>query len=94
MFVGEVIINMNLPMHRPGKVLDFSNTYGNNFYWNNKGPGRPLNPMTQPLEYLQQLFGGFGIEFPVKELMRSPPTKHNNNYKNNKNFFSKKINLE
>ena len=90
MFVGEGIFNMNLPMHRPGEVPDFSNPYGNNFYGNNKGTGRPLNPRTQPLEYLQQFFGGFGIEFPVKELMRSPPTKHNNNYKNNKNASAPK----
>ena len=90
MFAGEGIFNMNLPMHRPGEVPDFSNPYGNNFYGNNKGTGRPLNPRTQPLEYLQQFFGGFGIEFPVKELMRSPPTKHNNNYKNNKNASAPK----
>ena len=65
MFAGEGIFNMNLPMHRPGEVPDFSNPYGNNFYGNKKGTGRPLNPRTQPLEYLQQFFGGFGIEFPV-----------------------------
>ena len=90
MFVGEGIFNMDLPMHKPGEVPDFSNPYGNNFYGKNKGTGRPLNPRTQPLEYLQQFFGGFGIEFPVKEIMRSPPTKHNNNYRNNKNASAPK----
>ena len=90
MFVGEGIFNMDLPMHKPGEIPDFSNPYGNNFYGKNKGTGRPLNPRTQPLEYLQQFFGGFGIEFPVKEIMRSPPTKHNNNYRNNKNASAPK----
>ena len=96
MFVGEGIFNMNLPMHRPGEVPDFSNPYGNNLYGNKKGSGRPLNPRTQPLEYLQQFFGGFGIEFPVKEIMQSPPPRqnigHNNNinnkYKNNSKNIS------
>jgi len=91
MFVGEGIFNMNLPMHRPGEVPDFSNPYGNNFYGNNKGTGRPLNPRTQPLEYLQQFFGGFGIEFPVKELMGSPPRHNNNNYKNKNASAPKKL---
>lgn len=92
MFVGEGIFNMNLPMHRPGEVPDFSNPYGNYMYGNKKGTGRPLNPWTQPLEYLQQFFGGFGIEFPVKEIMKSPPNKHNNNnnYRNNKNISAPK----
>ena len=92
MFVGEGIFNMNLPMHKPGEVPDFSNPYGDNFYGKNKGNGRPLNPRTQPLEYLQQFFGGFGIEFPVKEIMNSPPTKHNinNNYRKNKNASAPK----
>ena len=95
MFVGEGIFNMDLPMHRPGEVPDFSNPYGNNFFGKNKGTGRPLNPRTQPLEYLQQFFGGFGIEFPVKEIMKSPPTKHNNNnnmnkYRSNKNASAPK----
>ena len=91
MFVGEGIFNMDLPMHKPGEVPDFSNPYGNNFYGKNKGTGRPLNPRTQPLEYLQQFFGGFGIEFPVKEIMKSPPNKHNNNnYRNNKNISAPK----
>ena len=89
MFAGEGIFNMNLPMHKPGEVPDFSNPYGNNFFANNKGSGRPLNPRTQPLEYLQQFFGGFGIEFPVKEIMESPPI-HNNNYYRNKNASAPK----
>ena len=87
---GEGIFNMNLPMHKPGEVPDFSNPYGNNFFANNKGSGRPLNPRTQPLEYLQQFFGGFGIEFPVKEIMESPPI-HNNNYRNKNASAPKKI---
>ena len=92
MFVGEGIFNMNLPMHKPGEIPDFSNPYGDNFFGNNKRNGRPLNPRSQPLEYLQQFFGGFGIEFPVKEIMNSPPTKHinNNNYKKNKNASAPK----
>ena len=93
MFVGEGIFNMNLPMHKPGEIPDFSNPYGNNFFGNNKGSGGPLNPRTQPLEYLQKFFGGFGIEFPVKEIMNSPPTKHNinnNNYRKNKNASAPK----
>ena len=89
MFVGGGIFNMNLPMHRRGEA-QISNPYGNNFYGNNKGTRHPLNPRTKPLEYLQQFFGGFGIEFPVKELMRTPPTKHNNNYRNNKNASAPK----
>ena len=31
-FVGEGIFNMDLPMHKPGEVPDFSNPYGNNFF--------------------------------------------------------------
>ena len=90
MFAGEGIFNMNLPMHRPGEVPDFSNPYGNNFFGKNKGTGRPLNPRTQPLEYLQNFFGGFGIEFPVKEIMEAPPRKNPNNFRNNKNASAPK----
>jgi len=81
-FVGEGIFNMNLPMHRPGEVPDFSNPYGNNFFGKNKGTGRPLNPRTQPLEYLQQFFGGFGIEFPIPKkpnINKINVIKHNYN---------------
>ena len=34
-FAGEGIFNMDLPMHKPGEVPDFSNPYGNNFFSNN-----------------------------------------------------------
>ena len=93
MFAGEGIFNMNLPMHKPGEIPDFSNPYGDNFFNKNKGTGRPLNPRTQPLEYLQQFFGGFGIEFPVREIMNSPPTKHNTNknYRNKNASAPKKL---
>ena len=80
-FVGEGIFNMDLPMHKPGEVPDFSNPYGNN-YFNNQGKGKKLNPRTQPLEYLQNFFGGFGIEFPVKDI-KNPP-KINQNKQGNK----------
>ena len=92
-FAGEGIFNMNLPMHKPGEIPDFSNPYGDNFFNKNKGNGRPLNPRTQPLEYLQQFFGGFGIEFPVKEIMKSPPPKPNinKNYRNKNASAPKKL---
>ena len=80
-FVGEGIFNMDLPMHKPGEVPDFSNPYGNNFF-NNKGKGIKLNPRTQPLEYLQNFFGGFGIEFPIKDIMN--PSSNNQNKQINK----------
>ena len=95
MFAGEGIFNMDLPMHKPGEVPDFSNPYGNNFFSNNKNI--KLNPRTQPLEYLQNFFGGFGIEFPVKELMNPPHIskginkKNINNINKNKNVSAPKI---
>ena len=81
-FAGEGIFNMDLPMHKPGEVPDFSNPYGNNFFSNNN---IKLNPRTQPLEYLQNFFGGFGIEFPVKEIMNQPQINKGLNKKNNTN---------
>ena len=86
-YVGEGIFNMDLPMHKPGEVPDFSNPYGNNFF-NKKENGNKLNPRTQPLEYLQNFFGGFGIEFPVKDIMNQPQANktNNNQKKNNKNI--------
>ena len=83
-FAGEGIFNMDLPMHKPGEVPDFSNPYGNNFFSNNKNI--KLNPRKQPLEYLQNFFGGFGIEFPVKELMNPPQMSKGINKKNNINI--------
>ena len=69
MFVGEGIFNMDLPMHKPGEVPDFSNPYGDNMF----AKGRPqANPRSQPLQFLQNFFGGFGIEFPVKDIMQQP----------------------
>ena len=88
-FVGEGIFNMDLPMHKPGEIPDFSNPYGNNFF-NNKEKGVKLNPRTQPLEYLQNFFGGFGIEFPVKEIMNQPMNKKNIK-PNNKNASAPKV---
>lgn len=92
MYVGEGIFNMDLPMHKPGEVPDFSNPYGNNFF-NNKGNNK-LNPRTQPLEYLQNFFGGFGIEFPVKDIMNPNNNINNINkkniHKNNKNISAPK----
>ena len=87
-FAGEGIFNMDLPMHKPGEVPDFSNPYGNNFFSKNKDKNIKLNPRTQPLEYLQNFFGGFGIEFPVKELM-NPPQINKNINKNNNNKMNK-----
>ena len=90
-FVGEGIFNMDLPMHKPGEVPDFSNPYGNNFF-NKKEKGIKLNPRTQPLEYLQNFFGGFGIEFPVKEIM-SQPQSNNKQKMNKKNIPKDKQNV-
>ena len=91
-YVGEGIFNMDLPMHKPGEIPDFSNPYGNNFF-NKKEKGIKLNPRTQPLEYLQNFFGGFGIEFPVKDLMNPPHSNNNNqiNKKENLNKINKNI---
>ena len=78
-FAGEGIFNMNLPMHKPGEIPDFSNPYGNNFFTKNRGP---LNPRTNPMEYLQQFFGGFGIEFPIPKkpnINKINVNKHNYN---------------
>ena len=88
-YVGEGIFNMDLPMHKPGEVPDFSNPYGNNFF-NQKQNGIKLNPRTQPLEYLQNFFGGFGIEFPVKELMNLPHSNNNQQNKKEKTNLIKK----
>ena len=88
-YVGEGIFNMDLPMHKPGEVPDFSNPYGNNFF-NQKQNGIKLNPRTQPLEYLQNFFGGFGIEFPVKELMNPPHSNNNQQNKKEKTNLIKK----
>ena len=95
-FVGEGIFNMDLPMHKPGEVPDFSNPYGNNFF-TSKEKGIKLNPRTQPLEYLQNFFGGFGIEFPVKDIINSPNVNSNNKLNkknirpNNKNVSAPKV---
>ena len=78
MFVGEGIFNMDLPMHRPGEVPDFSNPYGEAMFSGiGRGRGRggqnsQIDPRRNPVQFLQKFFGGFGIEFPVKELMQPP----------------------
>ena len=43
MFAREGIFNMDLPMHKPGEVPDFSNPYGNNFFSNNNNIKLNLN---------------------------------------------------
>ena len=69
MFVGEGIFNMDLPMHKSGEVPDFSNPYGQNMFARGRGQ---VNPRSNPVQFLQNFFGGFGIEFPVKEIMQQP----------------------
>jgi len=79
MFVGEGIFNMNLPMHKPGEVPDFSNPYGNNMF----AKGTQVNPRRNPIQFLQNFFGGFGIEFPVKDIMQQPINGNNSQRINN-----------
>ena len=61
-------------MHKPGELPNFKNPYGN------YPPGTVINPQRNPLEYLQNFFGGFGVEFPVQDIINN-----NNNIQNEYN---------
>lgn len=64
-------------MHKPGELPDFTNPYGN------YPPNQQINPQRNPLEYLQNFFGGFGVEFPIQDIVGNNPHNIQNNSSNN-----------
>jgi len=58
----------DLPMHRPGEIPELSRP----IHIKSQAERNRVNPRTQPVEFLQNFFAGFGIAFPGPENLNNP----------------------
>ena len=58
----------DLPMHRPGEIPELSRP----IHIKSQAERSRVNPRTQPVEFLQNFFAGFGIAFPGPENLNNP----------------------
>jgi len=65
---GSIFVN-DLPMHRPGEIPEMTHP----IHIRSKAERRRINPRTQPVEFLQNFFAGFGIAFPGPESNPNEP---------------------
>ena len=87
----------DLPMHRPGEIPELSRP----IHIKSQAERSRVNPRTQPVEFLQNFFAGFGIAFPGPENLNPDEPKYKYkqvqsrlgiNNKNNNNNTIKKTN--